>query len=93
MKSNATDKSKYLKYEQIISLSEAAVTAPNLSAAVIRRNLLMYDSPTKTIGVQHHQSVSRRVRRARKNMTAKQLGSVIMDDGFGALTDFYSRRA
>ena len=35
MKSHATDKSKYLKYNQIISLSEAAVTAQNLSAAVI----------------------------------------------------------
>jgi hypothetical protein len=53
----------------------------------------MHDSPTKTIGVQHHQSVSRRVRPARKNMTATQLGSVIMDDGFGVITDFCSRRA
>jgi hypothetical protein len=93
MKSHATDKSKYLKYDQIISLSEAAVTAPNLSEAVIRRNLLMHDRPTKTIGVQHRQRVSRRVRRARKNMTVKQLCSVIMDDGFGALTEFCSRRA
>jgi hypothetical protein len=79
MNSHATDKSKYLKYEQIISLSEAAVTVPNLSAVVIRRNLLMHDSPTKTIGVEHRQSVCSSVRRARKNMTAKQLGSVIMD--------------
>ncbi len=82
MNSHATDKSKYPKYEQIISLSEAAVTVLNLSAAVIRRNLLMHDSPTKTIGVEHRQSVCRRVRRARKNMTAKRLGCVIMDDGF-----------
>ncbi len=66
MKSHATDKSKYLKYDQIISPSEAAVTDPNLSAEVIRRNLLMHDSPTKTIGVQHRQSVRRRVRRACK---------------------------
>ncbi len=69
MKSHATDMSKYLKYEQIISLLEAAVTVPAvtaLSAAVIRRNLLMHDSLTKTIGVQHRQSVSRRVRRASK---------------------------
>ncbi len=58
MKSHATDKSKYLKYEQIISLLEAAVAVPNLSAVVLRRNLLMHDSLTKTIGVQHHQSAS-----------------------------------
>jgi hypothetical protein len=31
--------------------------------------------------------------RACKNMTANQLGSVIMDNGFGALTEFCSRRA
>ncbi len=93
MKSHATDKSKYLKYDQIISLSEAADTAPNLSEAVIRRNLLMHDRPTKTIGVQHRESVRRRVRHARKNMTTKQLGGVIMDDCFGAFTEFCSRRA
>ncbi len=29
--SHEEDGSKYLKYEQIISLSEAAITAPNLS--------------------------------------------------------------
>ncbi len=92
MQSHATDKSKCLKYEQIISLSEAAVTVQNLSAVVIRRNLLMQDSQTKTISVQHRQSLSRRVRRARRNMTAKQLGSVIMDDSFGVLRDFCSRR-
>ena len=76
MKSHATDKSKYLKYDQIISMLEAAVTAPNLSAAVIRRNLLMHDSLTTTIGVQHRQSVRRSVRHARQNttsITAKQL--------------------
>jgi hypothetical protein len=42
---------------------------------------------------QHHQSVTRRVRCARRNSTAKQLGSVRLDDGFGALTDFCSLRA
>jgi len=93
MKSHATVKSKYLKYDQIISLSEAAITAQNLSAAVIRRNLLMHDSLTKTIGVQYRQSVHCSVRHARKNMTAKQLGGVIIDYGFGAFTEFCSRRA
>ncbi len=47
----------------------------------------MHDSPTKTGGVRHHQSVFPRVRRARKNMTAKQVGSVRLDDIFGALTN------
>jgi hypothetical protein len=92
MNSHATDKSKYLKYNQIILLTEAAVTAPNLSAAVIRRNMLMHESPTTTISVQHRHGVTRRVRPASKNMTAKQRGGVIMDDCFGALTDFCSSR-
>jgi hypothetical protein len=92
MNSHETDKSKYVKYNQIISLTEAAVTAPNLSAAVIRRNMLLHESPTKTISVQHRHSVTRRVRCARKNMTAKQLGCVIMEDSFGGLTDFCSSR-
>ncbi len=94
MKSHAMDKSNYLKYYQIISLSEAEVTVPNLSAAVIRRNLLMHDSPTKTIGVQHRQSVCRSVRCACKNMTAiMDYGFGAMDYDFGALTEFCSRRA
>jgi hypothetical protein len=67
MNRHARDKSKYLKYNQM-----ATVTVPNLSVSVIRRNLLLHGSPTKTIDVhrQHYQNVTRRVRRARKNLTA-----------------------
>ncbi len=43
--SHEEDSSKYLKYEQIISLSEAAITVPNLSGSAIRRNMLLHDSP------------------------------------------------
>ncbi len=75
--SHEEDGSKYLKYEQIISLSEAVITVPNLSGSTIRRNMLLHDSPTcpsKTIGAEHSRSVMRRVRHARKNLTTKQLG-------------------
>jgi hypothetical protein len=51
--SHDEDGSKYLKYEQIISLSEAAITAPNLSGSAIRRNMLLHDSPSKTIAPEH----------------------------------------
>ncbi len=54
--SHAEDRSKYLKYDQIISLSEAAITeftVPNLSGSALRRKMLLHDSPTKTIGAEH----------------------------------------
>ena len=89
--SHDEDGSKYLKYEQIISLSETAITAPNLSGSAIRRNMLLHNSPTKTIGAEHSRSVMRRVRHARKDLTAKQLGGFIIADNFGTLTEFCNR--
>jgi hypothetical protein len=50
---------KYLKYDQITSLSEAAITEPNLSGSAIRNNMLLHDSPSKTIGAEHSRSVMR----------------------------------
>ena len=48
--SHDEDGSKYLKYDQkIISLSEAGITAQNLSGSAIRRKMLLHDSPSKTI--------------------------------------------
>jgi hypothetical protein len=91
--SHEEDCSKYLKYEQIISLSEAAITAPNLSCSAIRRNMLLHDSPTKIIGAEHcsSRSVMRRVRHARKNLTTKQLGCFMIADSFCTLTEFCIR--
>ena len=89
--SHEEDGSKYLKYEQIIALSEAAITAPNLSGSVIYRNMLLHDSPTKTIGAEHSRSVMQRVRHARKNLTTKQLGGFMIADSFGSLTEFCIR--
>jgi hypothetical protein len=42
--SHEEDGSKYRKYEQIISLSKAAITVQNLSGSAIRRNMLLHDS-------------------------------------------------
>jgi hypothetical protein len=88
--SHDEDGSKYLKYVQIISLSEAAITEPNLSGSAIRRNMLLHDSPSKTIGAEHRRSVMRRVRlgHASKNLTTKQLGGFMIADSFGSLTEF-----
>ncbi len=58
MHSHEEDGSKYLKYEQIISLSEAAITAQDLSGSAISRNMLLHDSSTKTIGAEHSDATS-----------------------------------
>ncbi len=89
--SHEEDASKYLKYEQIILVSEAAITAPNLSSSAIHRNMPLHDSPTKTIGTKHNRSVMRRVRHARKNLATKQLGGSMITDSFGSLTEFCIR--
>jgi hypothetical protein len=89
--SHEEDGSKYLKYEQIISLSEAAITAPIFSGSAIRKNVLLHDILTKTIGAEHSRSVMRRVRHARKNLTTKQLGGFMIADSFGIPTEFCIR--
>ena len=43
--SHDEDCSKYLKHNQIIAVSDAVTIAPNLSAAVLHRNLQMVDAP------------------------------------------------
>ncbi len=53
MHSDDEDGSKYLKNEQIISLSEAAIIVPNLFGSAIRRKMLLHDSPSKTVGAEH----------------------------------------
>ena len=50
--SHEKDESKKLTCNQIVSAVEAVKTAPTLSCAVLSRNLLDHDSPTKTIPVQ-----------------------------------------
>ncbi len=89
--SHEEDGSKYLKYDQIISLSEAAITAPNLSGSAIRRNMLLHDSPTKTIGAEQSRCVMRRVRHALKNLTTKQLCGFMIANSFCSLTEFCTR--
>jgi hypothetical protein len=87
--SHEEDGSKYLKYDQIISLSEAEITAPNLSCSALLRNILLHDSPTKTIGAEHSRRVMRRVRHARKTLTTKQLCGFMIADRFGSLMEFW----
>ena len=80
--SHDNDGSKKLKYDQIVSVVEAAKTAPTLSGAVLRRNLMDHESPTKTIPPQLERCVQRIVQNVRKQVTHQHL------DGFN-LKDIY----
>jgi hypothetical protein len=47
--SHGQDYSKGLKEQQIVAVQEAVRTAPGVSASQLRRNMLVHNSPTKTI--------------------------------------------
>jgi hypothetical protein len=83
--SHDNDGSKKLKYDQIVSVHEAAKTAPTLSGAVLRRNLLDHDSPTKTIPPQLQRCVQRIVQNVRKQVTQQHVDGFDLEDSFGSL--------
>ena len=58
-----------LKYDQIVSVVEAAMTAPTLSGAVLRRDLMDHESPTKSIRPQLQRCVQRIFQNVRKQVT------------------------
>ena len=60
------------KMNPIVSVVEADKTAPTLSSAVLRRNLLDHDSPTKTVPVHLKRCIKRGVYRAQKDITKKR---------------------
>ncbi len=45
--SHAQDDSKKLKYDQIVEIGDAVVTAHQLSAAMLRRNMEMHENPPR----------------------------------------------
>ncbi len=81
--SHAQDDSKKLKYEQMVAIRDAVVTAPQLSAAMLRRNMQMHGSPTKTISAEHLRSFQHQVYRVRKQLCAQQLKGFNLDDSYG----------
>jgi hypothetical protein len=54
--SHAQSDSKKLKYDQMVSIRDAVVTAPQLSATMLSRNMQLHDSVTKTIPAEHMSS-------------------------------------
>jgi hypothetical protein len=59
--SHAQDDSKKLKYDLMFAIREAVITVLQLSAPLLRRNIQMHDSPTKTIPAGHMSSFQHQV--------------------------------
>ncbi len=74
--------------DQILAVTEAAITVLQLSWAVLRRNMLLHDRPIEQSAPEHARSVQRRVYVVRKELTQKKLGGFAIDDSCGALTIF-----
>ena len=89
--SHDEDRSKYLKHDQIIAVSDAVTTAPNLSAAVLRRNLQMVDAPGSSIGTDLLRSVQYRVMTSRKKLNDAQMEGHGLNGSFGSLSKFAER--
>jgi hypothetical protein len=89
--SHDEDKSKYLKHDQIVAVSDAVTIAPNISAAVLRRNLLMVDAPGTSIGTDMLRSVRYRVMASRKKLSNSQMEGHGLDGTFGSLSRFAER--
>jgi hypothetical protein len=55
----------------MVAIRDVVVTAPQLSAAaMLRRNMQMHYTPTKTIPAEHMRSFQHQVYRARKQLRA-----------------------
>ena len=72
----------------MIAIREAAITALQLSAAMLRRYMTMHDSPTKTIVPEHLRIFRHQVYRTRKALGVKQLKGFELNDSFGKMEAF-----
>jgi hypothetical protein len=86
--SHAQNDSKKRKYEQMVAIRDAVVTAPQLSASMLRRNMQMHGSPTKTFPAEHLRSFQPQVYRGRKKLCAQKLKGFNLDDAYGKLHEF-----
>jgi hypothetical protein len=78
--SHVEDGSKRLKYDQMVATREAVMTAPQLSAPILCRNMLLHDSPTKTILPEHMHCFQYQVYHTSRKLCAKQLKGFEIDD-------------
>ncbi len=78
-------KSKYLKYNQIVAISDALTIAPHLSAAQLRRNMQLADSPSEKIAPELLRSVQHWVKLSRAQLTMKQLDGFDINSSYGSV--------
>ena len=81
------DQSKNLKVEQIADVHLALHVAPTLPAAVIRRNLAVFE-PDRSIDPKLLLSMQHQVCSARTKPTLAQLEDYQIGSFFGALSEF-----
>jgi len=87
--SHGVSYAKGLSHTQIVAVQEASRSAPKVSPAQLRRNLLTHDSPTKTIGPEHMRRVQRIVHTERRRVRQVQLQYQLdLDESFGSLSLF-----
>ena len=77
------DKAKYLSHQQMSLIASAVKLAPLQTSGELIRNV--QDSPTKHIDAKLKGSVTRLVRKERKNITKFQLEGVTIDNTIGSL--------
>ena len=91
--SHDNDGSKYLKYKQKIAFHEAAKIAPQLSAAKLRRNLTVCDSPEKQIDPKYIRSLRHIVKATRASIKTAKVGGLLNNDTYGELSRFAEARS
>ncbi len=84
-------KSKYLKYDQIVAISDAVTIAQQLSAAQLQRNMQLADSPSKKIVPELLRSVQHWVKLSRAQSTMKQLDRFDINSSYGSLQKFWEQ--
>jgi hypothetical protein len=91
---------KGLTMDQILTVKKAATTAPQLSRAVICRNMLLHNSPTKEITPEHARTVQCPASCLRcpqgvdsEFWSQKQLCCLAINESFGALTVYAEQNA
>jgi hypothetical protein len=91
LSSHAADNSKYLKVAQINAIRQGVRMAPKQSAKHLRRNLQQC-SPNSRIEPKLIDSVRRKVRKFRVELTSELLDGLKMDDSYSTLHEFVQQR-
>ena len=93
--SHADDKSKSLRYNQIVAIHDAVLVAPSQSAAVLRRNLMQAQgSPEqhKHMDPSQLRVIQRRVCSARQELVKQKLAAASVPETYGELVGWCEKQ-